>query len=170
MRDVRFVHPTPQVHPLVYECYYQLGIVLHYLRTFTEGLVAGDEITIHTKQRAAEQQVGLWHTMLKLAHQATYREHDTTWVPLTRQLPDGVEANACFATIDQQYVIFRDAMYDGNNYKPAYCLVYMRTIDSRPTDMDDTVATVWTINQARAVIAAHAGPTLGPVGPWADDR
>lgn len=162
MKDRRFVHPQEgSISPIVSEVYYHLGVSLHrlvYLDTESDAHPGWPEL-IATRQ-AAKSQAELWHYLLKRAHEAAYVETDTTWVTLTTTIPEWAagDTNAAWATEDGSHVLYRDAAQ--NTCSTGGCAPW-RPIWAITTWIhgdDHHIASVDTLTQARAVIAAHKAP------------
>lgn len=164
-KDKRFLHPQEgSIHPIVSEVYYWLGVTLHHIRTYEEGLVAGDETTVYVKTQALKLQANTWRDLLKFAHEAAYEETPTTNVDLVREIPYWAsgDTNASWATKNGVYVLYQDyAETDGcttGACAPWAQVWNVTRWSDRDRDGDHHVATVTTLDAARAVIAADSAP------------
>lgn len=150
-KDPRFEHPLrDKANPLVAEVYYHLAVALH-LQRAAENLHA-DEITRQVHAESARLRTRTWDEMLRLAHLADNAQEPTWQVPLTEAIPEWAEAddNARYATHDGLFVLFRDYEYDqkrGREVRVWNIGAYF--------DEDIHWARVYTLDQARAVIAPH---------------
>lgn len=153
-KDHRFVHPQEgTIDPVVSEIYYYLGVALHRLRLLN---TPSTGIGTYLKIKAAEEHARVMDGLLHHAHIASYQEHPTTRVALTRYVPNWAQAdsNAALATHDGIYVLYRDATRDNPDgpWQPSW------EVTRWNGETDTTIATVKTTTAARAVIAAHQAP------------